>query len=120
MEQRRHKRRARDWRVYRLRARHTRRAHLEHVAHLRDAGRVEVQRLVKLPRALCRVERRGCDTRREVRAGRCARGGARACVCQRGSRSTSGAHAEGPSGGYWGHKARARAASARRTSLSCS
>ena len=35
-------------------------AHVEHVAHGRDAGGVEAQRLVELTRVLPRVERRAC------------------------------------------------------------
>eukprot|EP00964_Phaeocystis_antarctica_P090309 scaffold57751_cov63-Phaeocystis_antarctica.AAC.4 len=36
------------------------RAHVEHVAHVRDAGGVEAQRLVERRRVLPRVERRAC------------------------------------------------------------
>ena len=42
-----------------LGAQGTRGAHPEHVDHVRDAGRVEDQRLVERRRALPRVERRG-------------------------------------------------------------
>eukprot|EP00964_Phaeocystis_antarctica_P076117 scaffold47039_cov54-Phaeocystis_antarctica.AAC.2 len=39
----------------------TRRAHVEHPAHVRDAGRVEAQRLVEHRRGLPRVGRRAYD-----------------------------------------------------------
>eukprot|EP00964_Phaeocystis_antarctica_P140615 scaffold105480_cov45-Phaeocystis_antarctica.AAC.1 len=39
-------------------------AHVEHVAHVRDAGGVEAQRLVERRRALPRVERRACGAGR--------------------------------------------------------
>ena len=45
-------------------------AHVEHLVHGRDAGRVEGQRLVERPRALPRVERRAYAVRGEVRPGR--------------------------------------------------
>eukprot|EP00964_Phaeocystis_antarctica_P069685 scaffold42367_cov61-Phaeocystis_antarctica.AAC.5 len=46
------------------------RAHVEHVAHVCDAGRVESQRLVERRRVLPSRERVGHTTRGEVRAGR--------------------------------------------------
>ena len=65
--------RARDWRVYRLGARHRRRAHLEHARHPRHAGNVEAQRLVEGRRVLPSQEEGTCAVRGEVRA---AEGGA--------------------------------------------
>eukprot|EP00964_Phaeocystis_antarctica_P004951 scaffold2698_cov48-Phaeocystis_antarctica.AAC.3 len=50
-------------------------AHVEHVAHVRDAGGVEAQRLVQRRRALPRVERRACGVGRGVRVGGAAGGG---------------------------------------------
>eukprot|EP00964_Phaeocystis_antarctica_P134211 scaffold98436_cov66-Phaeocystis_antarctica.AAC.2 len=41
-------------------------AHVEHVAHIRDAGRVEAQRLVERRRVLPSVERTACDAGRGV------------------------------------------------------
>ena len=38
-------------------------AHREHVAHVRDAGGVEAQRLVERRRFLPRIERRACGAR---------------------------------------------------------
>eukprot|EP00964_Phaeocystis_antarctica_P103323 scaffold68612_cov48-Phaeocystis_antarctica.AAC.1 len=81
----------------------TRGAHVEHAAHLRDAGRVEAQRLVERHRAL--------PSRKEgIRRGaRCGPEGDRAW----GGGGASGMHGEGPTRG-WGGRARA-AARAERT-----
>ena len=78
----------------RLGAKGTRGAHVEHVAHGRDAGGVQAQRLVE--------GRRGLPSRREgmrCGGGRCEPGGRRACgVWWR--HDTSGMHGEdGPSQG---------------------
>eukprot|EP00964_Phaeocystis_antarctica_P100005 scaffold65736_cov48-Phaeocystis_antarctica.AAC.2 len=75
-------------------------AHVEHVAHVRDAGGVEAQRLVERRRGLPRVERRACGEGR--RAGREAGGGGRP-RCKQGpgrarlqirGRARGGAHPE--------------------------
>ena len=44
-------------------------AHQEHVAHVRDAGGVEAQRLVERMRVLPRVKRRAYGARRGIRVG---------------------------------------------------
>ena len=44
-------------------------AHSEHVAHVRDAGGVEAQRLVERMRVLPRVKRRAYGARRGIRVG---------------------------------------------------
>ena len=44
-------------------------AHLKHVPHARDAGRVEAQRLVERIRVLPRVQREGIDERAAGRPG---------------------------------------------------
>ena len=46
------------------------RAHVEHGAHVRDAGRVEAQRLVEGLRVLPSRKQSLCDAGRGVRAGR--------------------------------------------------
>ena len=61
---RRCKQRAGVWIDCRLGARAQGGAHLEHAHHVSDAGRVEAQRPVELPRVLPRVERRAYDAGR--------------------------------------------------------
>ena len=61
-------------------------AHLEHVVHVLDAGRVEAQRLIELRRALP-SRKEGCTIRGEVWAGR--EGGGRRL-------RASGMHGRGP------------------------
>jgi hypothetical protein len=75
----------------------TRGAHVEHVAHVRDIGRVQAQQLVEGVRALP-SRREGRAMRGEVRAGR------REGVW--GGGGASGMHWEGPTQGL---EARARA-----------
>eukprot|EP00964_Phaeocystis_antarctica_P041072 scaffold23483_cov58-Phaeocystis_antarctica.AAC.2 len=75
-------------------------AHPEHVAHVRDAGGVEAQRLVERRRVLPRVERRACDAGQG--AGWEAGGGGRPRCTQRAGEGstadsgqvTGGAHVE--------------------------
>eukprot|EP00964_Phaeocystis_antarctica_P064937 scaffold39110_cov45-Phaeocystis_antarctica.AAC.1 len=77
-------------------------AHVEHVAHGRDAGGVEAQRLVERRRVLPRVERRaygagrGAEYREAGGGGRqrCTRGVQGRTRLQIGSRARGGAHAE--------------------------
>ena len=72
-------------------------AHVEHLAHVGDAGGVEAQRLVERRRALPRAERRAYDAGRgaagqeaqEVAGNRGAQGKAQ---LQIGSRARGGAH----------------------------
>eukprot|EP00964_Phaeocystis_antarctica_P059035 scaffold35033_cov54-Phaeocystis_antarctica.AAC.2 len=59
-------------------------AHVEHVAHVCDAGGVEAQRLVERPRLLPRVERRTCGV------GRGARVGGQQAVDDRGGKQRAG------------------------------
>ena len=66
-------------------------AHEEHVAHVRDAGGIEAQRLVERRRVLPRVERKACGAGRD--AGREPGGGGRPRGTQRsgqGSTADSG------------------------------
>ena len=97
----------------------TRGAHPEHVAHVRDAGRVEAQWLVERLRLLpSRKEGMRCGARCAGRAALAARElglGAAA--------GESGAHAEDPTGGLEGQSTpgpRPRAAGAPRTCCTCS
>ena len=79
----------------------TRGAHVEHVPHGCEPGRVEAQRLVERRRSLPRVERGAYAMRGEVRAGR------RQGVW--GSDGASGMHEEGPTEGWGpGHARSAR------------
>ena len=88
---RRRKRHARGGPRLKVRGRGTRGAHEEHVAHARDLGRVEVQRLVERPRVLpSRNEGIRCRAR-------CGPGGGRAW----GGGGASGMFGEGPTEG-WG------------------
>eukprot|EP00964_Phaeocystis_antarctica_P028543 scaffold16104_cov47-Phaeocystis_antarctica.AAC.2 len=63
-------------------------AHVEHVAHVRDAGGVEAQRLVERIRALPRVET-GHTVRGKVRAGWREGGGRSRCTQRAGEGSTA-------------------------------
>ena len=67
----RRKRHARGGTDSRLGGQGTRGAHFEHGAHVRDAGRIEAQRLVERVRTLPSPRKEGaCDVGRGVRAGR--------------------------------------------------
>ena len=79
-------------------------AHVEHLAHVCDAGRVEAQRLVERPRALPRVERRAYGVvhtqnngRREAAGDRGASSRARLRI---GGRARGGAHLEHAGHGF--------------------
>ena len=76
-------------------------AHVEHIIHVCDAGRVEAQRLVESRRVLPRVERRAYDAGRaagrevrEVAGDRGARSVQWRARLQIGSRARGGAHPE--------------------------
>jgi hypothetical protein len=89
-----------------LGAKGTRGAHEEHVAHVRDAGGVEAQRLVEGPRGLP-SRREGMRCRGgEVRAGRregLLRGGGTQAACTCGCGPTQGLGAKGTRGAHVEH-----------------
>eukprot|EP00964_Phaeocystis_antarctica_P082886 scaffold52065_cov42-Phaeocystis_antarctica.AAC.1 len=64
-------------------------AHVEHGAHVRDAGGVEAQRLVEHRRALPRVERRAYGVRRSAEYREAAGGGQPRCTRRAGEGSTA-------------------------------